>query len=169
MAARLLAAGYDLRVWNRTRGRDDELVSAGAARATTPADACRDTDVAITMLTDPAALEEVLFGLEGVASQIPIDATVIDMSTVGPTEIASAAERLRPNRLLDAPVLGRPGRGGGAAVDPGRRRRRSSSATRAARRPGHTRLRGPEAWRHAEAWRTPRRSRRSSPSASCSR
>ena len=106
MAARLLAAGHDLRVWNRTPGRDDTLVAAGAERAATPADACRDRDVAITMLSDPAALEEVLFGPEGVASRIAPEATVIDMSTVGPTAIGSAAARLAPVTLLDAPVLG---------------------------------------------------------------
>jgi 3-hydroxyisobutyrate dehydrogenase-like beta-hydroxyacid dehydrogenase len=106
MAARLLATGHDLRVWNRTPGRDDALVSAGVERAATPADACADAEVAITMLTDPAALEDVLFGPQGVASGIEPGTTVIDMSTVGPTAIGSAADRLAPVTLLDAPVLG---------------------------------------------------------------
>ena len=106
MAARLLDAGHDLRVWNRTPGRGDALVAAGAEHAATPADACRGTEVAITMLSDPAAMEEVLFGPQGVASGIEPGATVIDMSTVGPTAIGSAAERLAPVTLLDAPVLG---------------------------------------------------------------
>jgi 3-hydroxyisobutyrate dehydrogenase-like beta-hydroxyacid dehydrogenase len=106
MAARLLQAGHDLRVWNRTPGRDEDLVAAGAARAATPADAVRDVEVAITMLTDPPALEEVLFGTDGAASAFPRTATLIEMSTVGPTAIASVVDRLTPVSVLDAPVLG---------------------------------------------------------------
>jgi 3-hydroxyisobutyrate dehydrogenase len=106
VAARLLGAGHDVRVWNRTPGRDDELVAAGAHRSTTPADAVRDAEVVITMVTDPPALEAVLFGPDGAAPAIPESATLIDMSTVGPTEIASVVERLAPVAVLDAPVLG---------------------------------------------------------------
>ncbi|MGH2634664.1 MAG: NAD(P)-dependent oxidoreductase [Actinomycetota bacterium] len=106
IAARLLDAGHDLRVWNRTPGHDAELVNAGAVRAPSPAEATSDVQVAITMLADPAALEDVLFGQAGVASTIAPGATLIDMSTVGPTAIRSAAERLAPVGVLDAPVLG---------------------------------------------------------------
>ena len=106
MAARLLNAGHDLTVWNRTRGRDGGLVSAGARRGETPADAVRDAEVVVTMLTDPPALEAVLFGPDGAAAAIPETATLIDMSTVGPTAIASVVERLGPVAVLDAPVLG---------------------------------------------------------------
>jgi 3-hydroxyisobutyrate dehydrogenase-like beta-hydroxyacid dehydrogenase len=105
IAQRLLEAGHDLTVWNRTPGRDEELVSAGATRADTPADAVRGAEVIVTMLTDPPALETVLFGPDGAASTIPQTATLIDMSTVGPTAIASAAERLSAP-VLDGPVLG---------------------------------------------------------------
>jgi 3-hydroxyisobutyrate dehydrogenase len=106
IAARLLGAGHHVRVWNRTPGRDDELVAAGARRSTTPADAVRDAEVVITMVTDPPALEAVLFGPDGAAPAIPESATLIDMSTVGPTEIASVVERVAPVAVLDAPVLG---------------------------------------------------------------
>jgi 3-hydroxyisobutyrate dehydrogenase len=105
IAAKLQAAGHDLSVWNRTPGRDEELVSASASRADTPAHAVRDAEVVVTMLTDPPALEAVLFGPDGASSAIPETATLIEMSTVGPTEIASAAERLSVP-VLDAPVLG---------------------------------------------------------------
>ena len=105
IAARLLDAGHDLRVWNRTSGKDDELVASGARHAGTPADAVRDVEVVITMVTDPPALEAVLFEPEGAASAISQTATLIEMSTVGPTAIASAAERLSVP-VLDAPVLG---------------------------------------------------------------
>jgi 3-hydroxyisobutyrate dehydrogenase len=106
MAARLLEAGHALRVWNRTPGRDDALIESGAVPAATPADAARDAEVAITMLADPAALEEVLFGPAGVASAISPTATLIDMSTVGPEPIRSIATRIAPVAVLDAPVLG---------------------------------------------------------------
>ena len=106
IAARLLEAGHDLTVWNRTPGRDEELVAAGGRRAGTPAEAVRDAQVVITMVTDPPALEDVLFGPDGAGAAIPETATLIEMSTVGPTEIASVAERLAPVPVLDAPVLG---------------------------------------------------------------
>jgi 3-hydroxyisobutyrate dehydrogenase-like beta-hydroxyacid dehydrogenase len=106
IAARLQGAGHDLSVWNRTPGRDDELVSAGARRAGTPAEAVRDAEIVITMLTDPPALDALLFGPDGAASAIRRSATLIEMSTVGPTAIASVAERLAPVAVLDAPVLG---------------------------------------------------------------
>ncbi len=103
---RLLGAGHELSVWNRTPGRDEELIAAGARRAGSAADAVRNAEVVITMVTDPPALEGVLFGPEGAAAAIPQSATLIEMSTVGPTEIASVAERLAPVPVLDAPVLG---------------------------------------------------------------
>jgi 3-hydroxyisobutyrate dehydrogenase/2-hydroxy-3-oxopropionate reductase len=105
MAARLLGAGHDLTVWNRTPGRDEQLVASGARRAGTPADAAREADVAITMVSDPRALDDVLFGPGGVAETIASTATLIDMSTVGPTAFLGAADRL-PSDALDAPVLG---------------------------------------------------------------
>jgi 3-hydroxyisobutyrate dehydrogenase-like beta-hydroxyacid dehydrogenase len=106
IAHRLLGAGHELSVWNRTPGRDEELVAAGARRAGSPADAVRRAEVVITMVTDPPALEQVLFGTDGAAAAVPREATLIDMSTVGPTAIASVAERLAPVAVLDAPVLG---------------------------------------------------------------
>jgi len=106
IAGRLQGAGHDLSVWNRTPGRGDELVSTGARRAQTPANAVRDAEVVITVLTDPPALEDVLFGPHGAAPAIPHSCTLIEMSTVGPAEIASVAERLAPVNVLDAPVLG---------------------------------------------------------------
>jgi 3-hydroxyisobutyrate dehydrogenase-like beta-hydroxyacid dehydrogenase len=106
MARRLVDAGHVLHVWNRTPGRDDKLIARGARRAATPAVAARDAEVAITMLADPPALDEVLFGSDGVSETMAPGATLIDMSTVGPTAIRAAAERLHPVAVLDAPVLG---------------------------------------------------------------
>jgi 3-hydroxyisobutyrate dehydrogenase/2-hydroxy-3-oxopropionate reductase len=106
MAGRLIDAGHDLRLWNRSPGRDDGLVARGGHRAATPADAARDAEVAITMLADPPALEHVLFGPNGVSETIAPTACLIDMSTVGPSAVLGAAARLHPVAVLDAPVLG---------------------------------------------------------------
>ncbi len=106
MAERLLGAGHYVRVWNRTAGPADGLADQGAIAAATPAAAARDAEVVITMLADPPALEDVVFGPDGVAGSIGTDAVLIDMSTVGPTAIRSVADRLRPVGVLDAPVLG---------------------------------------------------------------
>jgi len=106
MARRLVDAGHDLRVWNRTPGRDGGLIAAGAHCARTPAEAARDAEIVITMLADPPALEQVLFGPDGVSETIAPGSILIDMSTVGPTAIHVAADRLPEVAVLDAPVLG---------------------------------------------------------------
>lgn len=106
IAERVLGAGHELSIWNRTPGRDEELVAAGARRAGSAADAVRNAEVVITMVTNPTALEQVLFEPDGAGSAIPEMATLIDMSTVGPTAIASVVERVAPVAVLDAPVLG---------------------------------------------------------------
>jgi 3-hydroxyisobutyrate dehydrogenase-like beta-hydroxyacid dehydrogenase len=106
IAAKLLDAGHDLSVWNRTPERDVELVASGARRADSPAEAVSDREVVITSVTDGPALEQVLFGEGGAAEAIPHEATLIDMSTIGPTALASVSERIAPVAVLDAPVLG---------------------------------------------------------------
>src|SRR5258708_39703220 len=82
MAKRLLDAGHDVAVWNRSPERAAELVGVGATLAATPAEAARGRDFAITMVTDPAALVEVTEGDDGVLAGGP--ETLIQMSTVGP-------------------------------------------------------------------------------------
>lgn len=109
MARRLLAAGHDVTVWNRTAARADDLVAAGAARASTPAEAATAAGdgLVITMLADPAALAQVVEGPEGIAAGIDPEATFVEMSTVGPAAVAQVAEALPTGvGLLDAPVLG---------------------------------------------------------------
>jgi 3-hydroxyisobutyrate dehydrogenase len=107
MATRLAAAGHQVRVWNRTPGRDAGAVAAGAAAAATPAEAARDADAAITMLAGPESLEEVVFGPDGLAATLRPGAALIDMSTVGPDAIRSLRQRLAGRvAVLDAPVTG---------------------------------------------------------------
>jgi 3-hydroxyisobutyrate dehydrogenase-like beta-hydroxyacid dehydrogenase len=107
MAGRLLEAGHELTVWNRTASRAEPLTERGAAAAKTPAAAAAGAEVAVTMVTGPEALEDVLFGADGLADGLGAGATLIEMSTVGPEPILRAAERLPTGvTMLDAPVLG---------------------------------------------------------------
>ena len=94
VARRLLDAGHDIIVWNRTpaKARDFPRVAAS------PAEACRDADAAITMVADAQALRAVTNGIS--------PPTLIEMSTVGPDAIHELAATLRGTQLIDAPVLG---------------------------------------------------------------
>jgi 3-hydroxyisobutyrate dehydrogenase-like beta-hydroxyacid dehydrogenase len=107
MAGRVLAAGHDLTVWNRTAGRTQPLVADGARAAATPAEAAAAAEIVITMLADPAALQDVLAGPDGVAAGIRPDGCLVEMSTVGPAA-ALAARSLLPAGagFVDAPVMG---------------------------------------------------------------
>lgn len=108
MAARLLAAGLPLTVWNRTAARADDLVARGARLARTPADAAYDADVVVTMLADPAALAAVLSPPHGILKTLRRGALVVDCSTVGPVAARETAAQTaaRGASFVDAPVLG---------------------------------------------------------------
>jgi 3-hydroxyisobutyrate dehydrogenase-like beta-hydroxyacid dehydrogenase len=107
MASRLLHAGHDMIVWNRTAQRAVALAQQGAAVASSPAKTAAGANFVITMLATPEALEQVLFGTAGLVPALSTGQVLIDMSTVGPDEIHSVAARM-PNgvSLVDAPVRG---------------------------------------------------------------
>jgi 3-hydroxyisobutyrate dehydrogenase-like beta-hydroxyacid dehydrogenase len=104
MAGRLIAAGYDVTVWNRTAERATPLVDQGASTAVTPSAAVTDADVVITMLSDSAAVKEVVAAL---VPNLKPNSTLIDASTIGPQALKEIAALL-PNgvTLIDAPVMG---------------------------------------------------------------
>lgn len=107
MATRLIAAGHDLSVWNRSAEKAKPLLDLGARPAESPAAAARDAEAAITMLADPEAVKEVVLGPGGITEGLPEDATLIEMSTVGPDAVRELAKQLRPRfHVIDAPVLG---------------------------------------------------------------
>jgi 3-hydroxyisobutyrate dehydrogenase-like beta-hydroxyacid dehydrogenase len=107
MATRLLDAGHDVIVWNRTQQRTAPLAAAGAGVAASPAAAGAGVEFAITMLATPDALDDVLFGSDGLAARLSPGQTWIDMSTVGPEAFRSAATRLPSGvAAVDAPVRG---------------------------------------------------------------
>jgi 3-hydroxyisobutyrate dehydrogenase len=107
MANRLIRAGHDVIVWNRTARRAEQLAHAGAGVAPTPAGAAAGVEFAITMLATPEALDDVLFGTDGLAGALSAGQVLIDMSTVGPEAFRSAAGRLPDGvAAIDAPVRG---------------------------------------------------------------
>ena len=107
VARRLLEAGHELHVWNRTAEKAAPLDEAGAVAAATPAEAAARAEAVLTMVADPAALREVTEGEEGAAAGVREGATVIEMSTVGPDAVRRLASVLEARAgLMDAPVLG---------------------------------------------------------------
>ena len=81
MAANLLKAGHDLTVYNRTPDKLKTLVQQGAHSAAQVADACHG-DAVITMLSDDAALESVVFGDRGVIASLGANAIHVSTSTI---------------------------------------------------------------------------------------
>jgi 3-hydroxyisobutyrate dehydrogenase/2-hydroxy-3-oxopropionate reductase len=106
IARRLADGGHELVVWTRDSGKAETLVAAGATAASSPADAARQAEAVITMVTDPPALAAVTEGEDGVAAGLGGDTTLIQMSTVGPEATSRLAELVPEDVLLDAPVLG---------------------------------------------------------------
>jgi 3-hydroxyisobutyrate dehydrogenase-like beta-hydroxyacid dehydrogenase len=110
MALRLLAAGHELAVWNRSEGRTEPLLREGAIAAGTPAEAELGADVVITMLFDDAAHEEVLFGAHRLIDALSPGTLHISCSTIS----VALSERLtveharRGIGFVAAPVFGRP-------------------------------------------------------------
>jgi 3-hydroxyisobutyrate dehydrogenase len=108
MGQNLLRAGFSLVVWNRTKSKADELVREGAKLGADPREVAAQAAVLITIVSDPAALEEVLFGARGAVEALRAGSTLIDSSTVSPDlarRIAAACGE-RGVDFLDAPVTG---------------------------------------------------------------
>jgi 3-hydroxyisobutyrate dehydrogenase-like beta-hydroxyacid dehydrogenase len=110
MVRRLLGAGHEVTVWNRTRARAEALAAEGALVAATPAEAARGRDVAMTMVFDDAAHEEVVFGADGVLEGLRPGTVHISMSTISValSERLTAEHARRGLDFLAAPVFGRP-------------------------------------------------------------
>lgn len=106
-AGRFLEAGHEVLVWNRTPEKAEELVSRGASAAASPAEAARNAEAVVTVVSDPEALRAVTEGPDGIAAGANASTTVIEMSTVGPRAVRWLETALPPGvGLLDAPVLG---------------------------------------------------------------
>ncbi len=108
MAMNLIKAGHKLAVYNRTPGKAAGFEAAGARLATTPADAVRDADFVMIIVSDSAAVESVVTGPDGILQTLKSGAIVIDSSTISPVvsrKMACLAAGKGAN-WLDAPVTG---------------------------------------------------------------
>jgi len=110
MARHLLSAGHKLAVWNRTKNKARELLSAGAVWADSPKAAAQNSEVVITMVTDSAASEAVSCGPAGILEGAHAGLILIDMGSIAPEMSRSIAERAAAKgvAMLDAPVTGNP-------------------------------------------------------------
>jgi 3-hydroxyisobutyrate dehydrogenase-like beta-hydroxyacid dehydrogenase len=110
MARNLLRAGHEVLVFNRSREKAEALVAEGARVAGSPAGACHGPEAVMTMLADDQAVEQIVFGEDGVASALPEGAVHISSGTIS----VALARRLaaehgrRGQGYLSAPVFGRP-------------------------------------------------------------
>ena len=105
MATNLLKAGHELAVWNRTPGKADALVDAGARRAICPADAA-DGDVIMTMLADDAAVEAAVYGQDGMLGGPALHVSHSTISVALADRLA--ADHAGEGGFVSAPVFGRP-------------------------------------------------------------
>jgi 3-hydroxyisobutyrate dehydrogenase len=109
MTRRLVNAGYDVTVWNRSAGKAAALVDAGAKLASRPHDVAASASIIFICLTDAAAVEQVVFGPNGLAGVNGQGKLVVDFSSIHPDAARSIAARLKAANgmgWIDAPVSG---------------------------------------------------------------
>lgn len=111
IALRLLDAGYEVSVWNRTPGRTAALAEAGARVTQTPAELAAEADIILTILTNADAQRAVYGEPDGLLAADVSGKLVIDMSTVQPAESIALAGMVRSKdcRFVECPVGGTTG------------------------------------------------------------
>jgi 3-hydroxyisobutyrate dehydrogenase-like beta-hydroxyacid dehydrogenase len=104
MAANLVKAGHEVSVWNRSAGKEVE----GARVASTPADAAQGAEVVWICVSDTAAVEQVLFGTNGIEQSLIDGMIIADSSTISPAATRRFAERVANKgvQYVDSPVTG---------------------------------------------------------------
>src|SRR2546428_4680800 len=105
---RLLAAGYEVTVWTRTRAKAEPLLEAGARWAHTPREVAERSEVIFTMVTNTAAVQAVTEGPEGIIAGLRPGKVYVDMSTASPANTRALAAQVAGTgaQMLDAPVSG---------------------------------------------------------------
>jgi 2-hydroxy-3-oxopropionate reductase len=108
MARNLMAAGFELVVFSRTRADVDELAGEGATAAGSPREVAEQAAVTILMLPDSPQVQEVVGGDDGLLAGVSDGALVVDMSTISPVVTRELAEQARERGAgwVDAPVSG---------------------------------------------------------------
>lgn len=110
MATRLVQAGHDVMVYNRTREKLSPLVALGARPAASIAEAAQHGGIVLSMLTDDAALAAVAHDSQGLLASLPRGGIHVAMGTYGvpAVEALEKAHQAAGQTLVSAPVLGRP-------------------------------------------------------------
>jgi 3-hydroxyisobutyrate dehydrogenase len=109
MMVRLKEAGHDVLAWGRSQARLDAAAAAGATLVPSAADLGRSCEALFLCVTDSDAVEEIVFGPEGIATASGPTTYVVDHSTIHPARTRDMAARLREmrkGRWIDAPVSG---------------------------------------------------------------
>ena len=109
MSRRLLNAGLDVAVWNRSAAKAKALIEAGAKAAANPREVAASVSIIFMCVTDAAAVEDVVFGPDGIASVPGNGKLVVDFSSIHPDKARAIAARLKTANgmgWIDAPVSG---------------------------------------------------------------
>lgn len=109
MAKRIVQNGFDLKVYNRNKSREDSLISSGAAAASSPKELLEITDIVFITVSDDKAIDELFSGELGLLAATGVTGKIIvNMSTVSPGISKKYASLLQEqqNSYLDAPVSG---------------------------------------------------------------
>jgi len=109
MSRRLLNAGHELAAWNRSAGKAKSLVEAGARLAANPHEVAASASIIFMCVTDAAAVEDVVFGSDGLASVPGQGKLVVDFSSIHPDKARAIAAKLKAANgmgWIDAPVSG---------------------------------------------------------------
>jgi 3-hydroxyisobutyrate dehydrogenase len=109
MAQRLLKAGYEVAVWNRSAGKAAALIEAGAQPAASPREMTTTATIIFMCVTDAIAVERVVFGPDGLAACPGDGKLVVDFSSIHPDKARAIAARLKAANgmgWVDAPVSG---------------------------------------------------------------
>jgi 3-hydroxyisobutyrate dehydrogenase/2-hydroxy-3-oxopropionate reductase len=108
MSRRLLGAGFDLTVHNRSQGNVEEIAGEGAHAARSSAEITRATDILLTCLPDIATVEELFLGPDGIIENVRPGQILVDHSTVGvkTSKACAAAAEKKGAQFLDAPISG---------------------------------------------------------------
>ncbi len=108
MARRFLDQGLTLAVWNRSPERCRPLVEAGAGQATTPRALASGSDVVVACVADPAAVEAVVFGADGVLGAARPGFRYVEASTISPDLMRRVVTAFRKAGAdaLEAPMTG---------------------------------------------------------------
>jgi 3-hydroxyisobutyrate dehydrogenase len=108
MVLRLLAAGHEVTVWNRSRDKLAPVLEKGAKAAASPADVARASEIVMMCVTDQKAADEVLFSSQGISEGGKKGLLVIDFSSIAPASARDYSNRLKAKGIgmIDAPVSG---------------------------------------------------------------